>query len=162
MIWAMARNRVIGRDGDLPWHIPEDLRHFKRATKGCPIVMGRKTWESLPGALPGRRNLVVSRQTGYAAEGAEVLPSLRAALDAARAGAEERLFIVGGAGIYAEALEFADELWVTFVDAEVEGNVEFPTEVDFETWSLNDEQTFEAGGEFGNEFAGRFARYSRR
>ena len=157
LIWAMAENRVIGRDGDLPWRIPADLAHFQRTTRGHAVVMGRKTWESLPGALPGRRNLVVSRRSGYRAEGAEVYPSLDAAL-AAVAG-EERVFVLGGAQLYAVALARADELVVTRVEAEVDGDTYFP-DVDWSAWRREGErERFEADER--NEFGGMIERYVR-
>ena len=124
LIVARARNGVIGRDGALPWRLPEDLAHFKRTTMGHPIVMGRKTWESIGRPLPGRRSIVVSRQPGFEATGAEVAESLDAAL-ALCAGAEE-VFVIGGAQLYAEALPRADRLIVTEIDADFEGDTHFP------------------------------------
>lgn len=127
LIAGVARNGVIGRDGGLPWHLPEDLRHFKRHTLGWPVIMGRRTWDSLPTAfrpLPGRRNLVVTRQADWHAEGAEPAPSLEAALE--RLQGSERAFVIGGAQLYAEALPRADELLLTEIDADVEGDAVFP------------------------------------
>lgn len=127
LIAGVARNGVIGRDGGLPWHLPEDLRHFKRQTLGWPVIMGRRTWDSLPPAfrpLPGRRNLVVTRQADWRAEGAEPAPSLASALD--RLQCSERAFVIGGAQLYAEALAHADELLLTEIDADVEGDAFFP------------------------------------
>jgi dihydrofolate reductase len=123
IIAALARNRVIGRGNRLPWHLPDDLRHFKRLTLGHPIVMGRRTWESLPGLLPDRTHFVVTRDPGYRAAGAVVVHSLDAAL--AAAGGDEA-FVVGGAELYALALPRAARLYLTLVDAEVEGDVFFP------------------------------------
>jgi dihydrofolate reductase len=124
LIVARARNGVIGRDGTLPWRLPEDLAHFKRTTMGHPVVMGRRTWESIGRPLPGRRSIVVSRQPGFAAAGAEVAPSLEAAL-ALCAGASE-VFVIGGARLYAEALPEADRLIVTEIDADFEGDTHWP------------------------------------
>jgi dihydrofolate reductase len=127
LIAGVARNGVIGRDGGLPWHLPEDLRHFKRQTLGWPVIMGRRTWDSLPPAfrpLPGRRNLVVTRQADWHAEGAEPAPSLASALDRLRG--SERAFVIGGAHLYAEALPHTDELLLTEIDADVEGDAFFP------------------------------------
>lgn len=131
LIAAMARGRVIGRTmdgvGALPWQLPEDMAHFRAATRGHPVVMGRKTWDSLPARfrpLPGRRNLVVTRNAAWQAAGAEAMPSLDAAL-AATAGAE-RVFVIGGAELYAAALPLADTLLLTEIDAEVEGDAHFP------------------------------------
>jgi len=124
LIVARARNGVIGRDGTLPWRLPEDLAHFKRTTMGHPIVMGRRTWTSIGRALPGRRSIVVSRDPSFSAPGAEVVPSLDAALDAAR-GVEE-IFVIGGAGLFAEAALRAQRLLVTHLDADFEGDTFFP------------------------------------
>lgn len=152
LIWAMAENRVIGRDGDLPWRLPVDLEHFKNTTYGQPVIMGRKTWESLPGALPGRRNLVVTRQKDYAAEGAEVFGSVDAALQAARKTkpGPMRAFILGGAEIYNQTLSRAHELYVTFVHAEVEGDTHFP-EFDLTEWRVVEREQHPADED--NEYA---------
>jgi dihydrofolate reductase len=125
LIAAMARNRVIGRDGDLPWRLPEDLRHFRALTIGKPVIMGRKTCESLGRALPQRRNLVVTRQKDYkAAEGFTVCTSLEEAL-AACADAPE-IMVIGGAEIYAQALARADRIYLTVIDHDFEGDAVFP------------------------------------
>ncbi|MRR50939.1 MAG: dihydrofolate reductase [Rhodocyclaceae bacterium] len=125
IIAAVAKNGVIGKDNKLPWHLPEDLKHFKTLTMGHPMIMGRKTWESLPGRLPGRPHIVVSRDTSYQADGAEVVHSLEAAIDAAgRQG--DTAFIIGGADIYAQALLLADRLELTEVEVEPEGDARFP------------------------------------
>lgn len=121
---AYAANRVIGKDNDLPWRLPSDLAHFKRVTMGQPIVMGRRTWESLGRPLPGRRNLVITRQADYAAQGAEVFPSLAAALLAC-AGLDS-VCIIGGAEIFQAALPRADEIVATEIHAEPQGDVFFP------------------------------------
>jgi len=124
LITAYAANRVIGRDNALPWHLPGDFAHFKRTTLGHPVVMGRKTWESLPRALPGRVNVVVSRQAGYAAAGALVVGSLEAAL--AACGNVPRVFVIGGAQLYAAALPLAEAVIATEVHADVAGDAFFP------------------------------------
>ncbi|GAA4334326.1 dihydrofolate reductase [Pigmentiphaga soli] len=124
LIVAYARNRVIGRANTLPWRLPGDLAHFKRSTLGHPIVMGRKTWESLGRPLPGRQNILVTRDPAYAAAGATVVHGLDEAL-AACAGAP-RVFVIGGAQLYAAALGRADEILATEIDAEVEGDAFFP------------------------------------
>lgn len=129
LIAAIARNGVIGRDGGLPWHLPADLRRFKAVTRGHQVVMGRRTFESLPGPLPKRRNIVVTRQLGYDAHGIEVAHTLDEALAMARAeasGPDETVFLLGGAQLYAAALPIADRLDLTMVDAEVEGDTRFP------------------------------------
>lgn len=131
LIVARARNGVIGKDNDLPWRLSDDLKHFKATTKGCPVIMGRKTWESLPKRpLPGRDNIVLSRDGQYAAPGARVFTSIDAAIEvggglAAIAGKSE-IFVTGGSAIYAAALPYADRLYITEVDTEIDGDATFP------------------------------------
>jgi len=124
LVVAYAANRAIGRDNALPWHLPGDFAHFKRTTMGHPIVMGRKTWESLGRPLPGRRNVVISRDANYHANGAVVVTSLPQAL--AACGQVARVCIIGGAQIYAQALALADEIIATEVKAEIDGDAFFP------------------------------------
>ncbi|MCX8114748.1 MAG: type 3 dihydrofolate reductase [Burkholderiaceae bacterium] len=124
LIAAVARNGVIGRNGAIPWRIPGDLARFKRITMGHPVIMGRRTWESLGRPLPGRRNIVISRTPGFAPAGAEVVTSLGAAL-AACADASE-VFVIGGTEAYREALPLADRLLLTEIDADIEGDAHFP------------------------------------
>ncbi len=127
LIAAMARGRVIGSGGALPWHLPEDLAHFRAATRGHAVVMGRKTWDSLPARfrpLPGRRNFVVTRNTAWRAEGADVAFSLDEAL--ARMSGDPRVFVIGGAELYATALPLAHTLLLTEIDADVAGDTHFP------------------------------------
>jgi len=124
LIAAMAHDRVIGRDNALPWHLPADLAHFKRATLDKPIVMGRRTWESLPGLLPRRRHIVISRDTGLAPEGCDVVDSPDAAL--ALAADAEEIMIVGGASIYRAFLPRADRMLLTLIDADIDGDARFP------------------------------------
>ncbi len=133
LVVAIADNGVIGADGGLPWRLPGDLQYFKRITMGKPLVMGRKTWESLPKRpLPGRPNLVVTRQTDYAAEGAEIFTDIDAVLAradalAAESGAEEpEISVIGGAEIFRLALPRADRLYVTEVHAAPDGDTIFP------------------------------------
>ena len=126
LIAAIARNGVIGHDGDLPWRLPDDLKHFKRTTLGQVLIMGRKTWESLPGALPGRHSVVLTRDGDYRAEGATVVQTLEAALAVAATHAGASAIVAGGAEIYALALPRVSRMWLTRVDAEVEGDVRFP------------------------------------
>lgn len=127
---AKAANNVIGRDNKLPWYLPSDLQYFKRVTLGKPIIMGRNTWESLKKALPGRTNIVISRQSGYHAEGARVVATLEQALALAESVAlidgQDEVVVIGGAQIYALALPRADRLYLTEVHAEVEGDTHFP------------------------------------
>jgi dihydrofolate reductase len=127
LIAAVARNGVIGHDNALLWQLPEDLRHFRAATTGHPVIMGRKTWDSLPARfrpLPGRRNIVVTRQAGWHAEGAETAASPDAAL-ALLAGVP-KAFVIGGAGLYAAMLPLADELLLTEIDRDFDGDTVFP------------------------------------
>lgn len=134
VIAAVAANGVIGRDNALPWRLPEDMKHFRALTMGHPVVMGRKTWESLPAKfrpLPGRRNIVISRNPDYRAEGATVVSSLAAALAAAGTAAE--VFVIGGAALYVGALAIADRLELTEIAAEFEGDAHFPA-VDRSQW----------------------------
>ncbi|WP_145010428.1 dihydrofolate reductase [Pseudomonas oryzihabitans] len=130
LIVAVADNGVIGIDNRLPWHLPAELKYFKAVTLGKPLVMGRKTWDSLGRPLPGRLNLVVSRQTDLHAEGAEVRASLATALERAAAWAEEReaseIMLIGGAQLFAEALPVAQRLYLTRVALAPEGDVFFP------------------------------------
>ena len=134
LIAAVARNGVIGRDNGLVWHDPLDAKHFRTTTMGCPVIMGRKTWDSLPAKfrpLPGRRNLVVTRQPHWvesdAARGAEVVFSLEAALaSVVQTGAPQRVFVMGGGELYAQALPHADVLELTEIDADLDGDVRFP------------------------------------
>lgn len=124
LIAARARNGVIGRDNTLPWRLRADLAHFKRSTLGHTVLMGRKTWESLGRPLPGRRNLVVSRQAGYQAEGAEVFATPDEALTAAAG--EERVFLMGGAELYRQLMPQVERMLLTEIDAEIEGDAWFP------------------------------------
>jgi dihydrofolate reductase len=123
LIVAYARNRIIGRDNTLPWKLPSDLAHFKRTTLGCPILMGRKTWDSLGRPLPGRRNIVLTRDATKALNGAECFSSLALALEAVKQA--EEVFIIGGAQIYQEALPFAQRIVATEIQADIEGDASF-------------------------------------
>ncbi|MDH5539216.1 MAG: dihydrofolate reductase [Rhizobacter sp.] len=127
LVAGVARNGAIGRDGGLLWQLPEDMAHFKALTMGHPVIMGRKTWDSLPAKfrpLPGRRNLVLSRQAGLKLEGAEVFATLEGAFVAASDA--DQVFIIGGAQLYAEALPHADRLALTEIDADFDGDTFFP------------------------------------
>ena len=124
LIAAVASNGVIGAQGRLPWHLPEDLRFFKAQTMGCPVIMGRRTWESIGRPLPGRKNVVVTRSAGFSAPGASVADSLDAAL--ALCAAEPKVFVIGGAELYRAALPRADRLVITEIGRDFEGDVRFP------------------------------------
>ena len=131
LVVAMARNRVIGRDNALPWRLPADLAYFKRVTLGHPVVMGRRTYESIGRPLPGRKNIVVSRNPQFLAPGCTVVHSLDAAWDAA-AGAD-KAFVIGGTTLFEETLPIAGVIHLTEVEAEVEGDTFFP-EFDRAEW----------------------------
>jgi len=136
LIAAVARNAGIGRDNALLWSEPEDQRHFRRVTLGHPVIMGRRTWESLPARfrpLPGRRNFVVTRQPQWQAVGAEAVPSLEAALD--RLAGQEQAFVIGGAQLYATALPLASELVLTEVEADWPADAFFPA-FDRSAWDI--------------------------
>jgi dihydrofolate reductase len=131
VIAAVARNGVIGRDGQMPWHLSADMAHFRSLTSGCPVIMGRRTWDSLPPRfrpLPGRTNIVVTRNASWSAEGAIAAPTLEAALTRARQACKpgQRIFVAGGAQLYAQAMALADELELTEVHADAEGDTRFP------------------------------------
>ena len=128
LIFARARNGVIGKDNTLPWHLPEDLAHFKRTTLGQPVIMGRKTWDSLPPKfrpLPGRTNIVVTRQLDWHADGAVVAHSMPDALT--HCPQEAEVWVIGGAELYAQAMPFAQRAVITEIDADFEGDAYAPS-----------------------------------
>jgi len=148
LIAAMANNRAIGIENRLPWRLPADLQHFKRLTLGKPIVMGRRTWESLPGLLPQRTHIVVTQDPTYIAEGARVVHGIEEAL--AAAGDVPELMVVGGAHFYEQMLPLARRLYLTEVDVDVEGDTFFPlfdttqwVEVSRETHQKDDKNPFD-------------------
>lgn len=140
---AMAKNRVIGCNNALPWHLPPDLKHFKSLTMGHPIIMGRKTYESIGRPLPGRISIIVTRQAGYQVSGAIVVGSLAQALQAARrkgdehadlgSAADGETFIIGGAEIFRQALPLCDRIYITEIQADFAGDILFP-EFNLEEW----------------------------
>lgn len=149
MIVAMAENRVIGRDNKLPWYLPNDLKYFKQVTMGKPILMGRKTFESIGKPLPGRTNIVLTRNPDWQAEGVKTVNSLDAALELARSIAEidgqDELMVIGGDQIYRMALEQTDRVYLTKVHSEVEGDAYFPV-IDESAWQVVARQDFAAEG----------------
>lgn len=149
LMWAMARNGVIGRDNKLPWYLPEDLKYFKRVTTGKPVIMGRKTYDSIGRPLPNRTNIVVTRDASLTVPGVKVVTSLDDALDLARAESVisdvEEVIVMGGAEIYAQALPYADRLYVTLVHAEVEGDAVFPP-IDLDEYQELAREDFKAEG----------------
>ncbi len=134
MIAAMAKNRIIGMDNQMPWHLPADFAWFKRQTLGKPVVMGRKTFESIGRPLPGRQNIVISRDPAFTSDGITVVKSPEAAIEAA--GSVDELMVIGGGSIYQTFLPLAQCLYLTFVDAELDGDTAFPD------WGDGWEQTF--------------------
>jgi dihydrofolate reductase len=127
LVYARSRNGVIGKDGVMPWHLPEDLAHFKKVTLGAPVIMGRKTWDSIPPRfrpLPGRRNIVVTRQGDWAGAGAERAASLQEAF--ALCAGESSAWVIGGSGMFAEAMPLAHIAEVTEIDSDFEGDVFAP------------------------------------
>jgi len=151
LIVAMAENRVIGRNNQLPWRIPADLRHFKALTLGKPVIMGRKTYESIGRPLPGRDNIVITADSGYQAEGCQVVHSVEQALEAA--GSCEEAMIIGGANLYRQTLENADRLYLTLVKAEPEGDTWFP-EIELQQWREIERQahTADESNEYDYDF----------
>jgi dihydrofolate reductase len=150
LVWAMARNRTIGRDNALPWHLPEDLKFFKRVTMGKPIIMGRKTWDSIGRPLPGRCNIVISRNKDFKADGIEAVSSLQQALSLAEQillrDSSDEVCVIGGAEIYAQALPQADRLYLTQVHADVAGDTFFP-QFDMSQWQEVEREDFAASGD---------------
>lgn len=138
LVAAMARNRVIGYENRLPWHLPEDLKRFRRLTMGAPVIMGRKTFQSIGRLLPGRRNVVVTRQSGWSWDGSATAHSLDEALAITRDAAER--FVIGGAELYRLALPFADRLYLTLIDADCAGDAHFP-ELDPHAWREHERES---------------------
>jgi dihydrofolate reductase len=135
LIAAMAANRVIGRNNATPWHIPEELHFFKRTTMGHPVIMGRKTYSSLPGPLPGRRNIIISRTPGQPPEGTEAVATLPAALALCRE--NDRVFVIGGAQIFTLALPHATTIMLSVLDADFDGDTYFPDFSDTDFIEMN-------------------------
>jgi dihydrofolate reductase len=131
LIVAMSNHRVIGVNNTLPWHLPADLKHFRALTMGHPIIMGRKTHESIGKPLPGRENIVVSANKDFAAPGCTVVPSLHAALEAC--GQAEEIFFIGGNKLFQQALPMTGRIYLTYVDCDVKGDIYFPV-LDMKQW----------------------------
>jgi dihydrofolate reductase len=135
LIWAMDENRVIGYHNQLPWRLPEDLKFFKRMTMGHPIAMGRKTYESIGKPLPGRENIVITRDDNYDPEGCTVMHSIEEMLAYAAENRSEEIFVIGGAEIFKEVLQHADKLYLTMIHHQFEGDTFFPV-FDIDKWEL--------------------------
>lgn len=156
LIVAMAENRVIGRAGGLPWHLPKDLRHFKRLTVDHTVIMGRKTFEEIKQPLANRRNVAISRDPSFQPRGVTVVPSLEEAL--ALGATEDAVFVIGGGEIFRLALPRADRLYLTLVHAKVEGDTFFPP-FDLTAWALEEEEDHPADDK--HAYAYTFKTYSR-
>ena len=157
LIVAASMNNVIGVDGELPWRLSDDLKRFKRLTMGKPIIMGRRTWESIGRALPGRQNIVITRQSQFAAEGCDVVASPAQAL--ACAGDADEVMVIGGSQVYELFLPKAERLHLTRVLVKIDGDAYFP-EVDAAEWRLVDNEPHAADA--SNEFACEFRTYERK
>lgn len=158
IIVAVTRNNAIGRSGDLLFHISEDLKQFKAITMGHPIIMGRKTFESFPnGALPGRRNIVITRQRDYNAENIEVVNSLQAAIDAVKD--VDKAFVIGGGEIYRQALPLCSRLYLTEIDTEIADADTFFPEINDE-WEITEQSDIKQDPRSGVQF--RFTCLSRK
>lgn len=151
LIAALARNRVIGIDGGLPWRLPDDFAHFKRTTRGHTVIMGRRTYESMGTPLPERRNIVLTSRAGFEPEGVEVVRTLDAALQLAETAGETDAFIIGGSAVYAAAMDRADRMVLTFIDAEPEGDTRFP-EYDADAWRTEESTHHDADERHAHAF----------
>jgi dihydrofolate reductase len=163
LVVAMAENGIIGRDGDLPWRLSSDLKHFKSVTMGKPVIMGRKTWASIGRPLPGRTNIVVTRQADFAADGATIVHTVEEGLALAQVVAHqtgaEAVCVIGGGELYRATMDRADLLSVTNVLAEIDGDTQFPV-IDPSNWKATDSVDVAAGER--DSHATRRVRYVRR
>jgi dihydrofolate reductase len=157
LIAAMTRNRVIGEANTMPWHLPADLKHFKQVTMAKPIIMGRKTFESIGRPLPGRNNIVVTRDKGFTGNSIKVVAGIEQAIYAA--GPVDEVMVIGGAQIYRQFLTRADRLYLTLIDTEVSGDAFFP-DINPDEWRLTDSSCYAADDE--NPFNLQFVNYVRR
>lgn len=156
LICAMDRNRLIGNNNQLPWHLPADLALFKKATLGKPIIMGRKTFDSIGRALPGRQNIVITSNAGWSAAGCDVASSIEQAL--ALAEGSDEVMLIGGASLYKQTLQQADILYLTLIDQEFSGDTWFP-EIDLKVWRIESESLFPADEKNLHSFS--FVKYIR-
>ena len=141
LIWAMDSNRLIGRDNALPWHLAADLAFFKRTTMGKPILMGRKTWESIGRPLPGRQNIVITRNPRFSATGCEIASSIDDAMGLC--GNVEEAMLIGGASLYSQTIERAGKLYITRIHSQFEGDAWFP-EFNMDSWIIDSREDFDA------------------
>jgi dihydrofolate reductase len=157
LIVAMAKNGVIGINNTLPWHLPADLKHFRLLTMGHHIVMGRKTYESIGKPLPGRTSVVVTRNPGYSVPGVIVVNSLETAIESCSG--DDEIFVIGGAELYRQAIDFADRIYLTEIDADISGDAHF-TKIDRGSWQETERVT--NSPDEGNRYAYHFVVYDRR
>ncbi len=156
LIVAMDENRLIGNDNQLPWHLPADLAFFKRTTMGKPIIMGRKTFESIGKALPGRRNIVITRDPDFTASGCEIVNSIDAALHCCAA--DEEVMLIGGASLYQQTIDQATRMYITRIHHRFEGDTWFP-EFDHSDWKIENQEDFDADQD--NALAYSFVKFVR-
>lgn len=142
LIAAMGKNRAIGLDGRMPWHLPAELQHFKQATMGKTIVMGRKTWQAIGRPLPGRQNIVISRNSSFISTGAELADSLTKAIEISQA---DEIMVIGGGQLYTLAMPFAQRMILTLVDIEPQADTWFPV-WDIKQWQATEERHFQSNG----------------
>lgn len=160
IIVSVDRNNAIGRQGDMPYHISADLKRFKSLTMGCPVVMGRKTFESLPkGALPGRRNIVITRDEAYTAPNIETVSSLDKAIELAQQ-ADNDIFIIGGGEIYRQSMTIADNLFITHIDDEADNADTFFPTIDSNIWNVTESSPVETDERSGLKY--KFVNYTRK
>ncbi len=158
LIVAMAQNRAIGLNNDMPWHLPADLKHFKKLTSGHAIIMGRKTFESLPnGPLPNRRNIIISETLNPVPQGCEKVESIAEALKLIHE--EQEVFIIGGGSIYEQFLPLADKLYLTIIEADFEADTYFPV-INFKDWELTEKEVMD--NDLQADFVYRFETYERK
>ncbi len=156
LIVAMDENRLIGNDNQLPWHLPADLAFFKSTTMGKPIIMGRKTFDSIGRPLPGRRNIIITRNPDFSAEGCEIVNDIDGALD--RCSDQDELMLIGGASLYEQILTRVNNMYITQVHHSFEGDTWFP-EFDLAEWKIESQQDYSDEG--NNKYAYSFVKYVR-
>lgn len=156
---AMDRNRIIGRNNDLPWHLPKDFRFFKERTTGHTVIMGRKTYDSLGGALPNRKNVVVTKKNTTFPEEVEVITELKTIQDWNKANPEKEFFVIGGGHIFKQIMPYADRMYITLIDESFEGDIYFP-EFNEEEWNLTSNEKGEKDDK--NPYDYYFLQYDRK
>ena len=152
MVMAMDKNRLIGKDGNMPWHIPSDLKYFKRVTMGKPVIMGRKTFDSLGKPLPGRPNIVVTRNKEWSVEGVQVASALEEAFELAKEHSTEEIMVVGGASLCAQAMPSTDRLFLTIIDHEFEGGDTWLKSYEADEWREVSREEHDETGQGGYRY----------